>query len=165
MADTSFGPKFYRKHGGDEMVVASGGKLTVEAGGEINHNYLERNIRMRCTAAEVNAGKTILAAVAGCKYRMVDCVAIAIGGAAGAVTTVDVLGTQTSGVKLVAFGQASLTQSSVLKAGGTGATVLADGASYVANDVNTAVTVGKTGSAMTTATHVDIILTYVIECV
>lgn len=31
----SYGPKVYRKQGGNEMVVASGGKITVEAGGEI----------------------------------------------------------------------------------------------------------------------------------
>lgn len=31
----SYAPKVYRKQGGDEMVVASGGKITVESGGEI----------------------------------------------------------------------------------------------------------------------------------
>lgn len=30
----SYAPKAYRKQGGDEFVVASGGKITVEAGGE-----------------------------------------------------------------------------------------------------------------------------------
>lgn len=30
MADASYGPKVYLKQGGDEMVVASGGKITVE---------------------------------------------------------------------------------------------------------------------------------------
>jgi hypothetical protein len=51
----------------------------------------------------------------------------------------------------------------VLKAGGAGAAVLADGASYVQNDVNTAITIGKTGSSVTTATSIDVILTYVLE--
>jgi len=160
----SYSTKVYNKHGGDEMVVASGGAITVETGGEIYHSYLVRNLRSRCSIAEINAGKTLLAAVDGFKYRMVDCTAIAVGGSAATVTTVDILGTQSaSGVKLVAFAQGNLTRSTVLKPGITGATVLADGASFVACDENTAITIGKTGSDVATATHVDVILSYVIE--
>ena len=123
-----------------------------------------KNIRTRFTIAQVNAGTTLLAAIPGHKYRMVGCEAIAIGGAAGAVTTVDVLATQSgSAAKLVAFAQASLTRSAVLKAGGTGAAVLADGASFVACDENKAITVGKTGSTATTATHIDVNFTYVLD--
>lgn len=123
-----------------------------------------QNIRTRFTIAQVNSGATLLAAIPGHKYRMVGCTAISVGGAAGAVTTVDVLGTQSSsGVKLVAYAQASLTQSTVLRDGASGGTVLADGASYVANDANTAITVGKTGSSVTTATHIDVNFSYVIE--
>jgi predicted RecA/RadA family phage recombinase len=121
-------------------------------------------IRKRFTVAQVNAGATLLPAIAGAKYRMVAATAISIGGAAGAVTTVDILATlSSSSRKLVAFAQASLTQSTVLKDGGTGATVLADGASYTANDAGTAVTVGKTGADVTVATHIDVSLTYMIE--
>lgn len=119
-----------------------------------------RNIRTRFTIAQVNAGASILAAVAGYKYRLIDCKAIAIGGAVGTLTTVDILGTQTTSQKLVAFAQASLTRSAVLTAGGSGAAVLADGASFVQNDANTAITIGKTGGTGDTATHVDVILTY-----
>lgn len=126
-------------------------------------NTSTHTIRKRFTIAEVNAGATLLAAIAGFKYRMIDVIGIAIGGAVGTLTTVDVLGTQTSGVKLAAFAQASLTQSTVLRPGVSGTTVLADGASFVANDVNTAVTIGKTGGTGDTATHVDIILTYAVE--
>lgn len=135
------------------------------SGNEIfDRSQATQNIRQRFTIAEINAGATLLAAIPGHKYRMIRCTAISVGGAAGAVTTVDVLATQsTSSVKLVAYAQASLTQSAVLKDGGSGATVLADGASYVANDANTAITVGKTGSSVTTATHIDINFTYVIE--
>lgn len=123
-----------------------------------------RNLRTRFTIAQVNAGATILAAVASYKYRLIECLAIAIGGAAATGTTVDILGTQAaSGVKLVAYAQASLTQSAVLKAGGSGAAVLADGASYVQNDANTAITIGKTGGTFATATHIDVVLTYALE--
>lgn len=120
--------------------------------------------RFHVAVADVNAGLTLLAALSGYKYRLLDAFAIAIGGAAGAVTTVDVLGTQAaSGVKLVAFGQAQLTQSTVVRAGATGGTVLADGASFAVNDVNTAITIGKTGSSVTTSTFIDVFLTYTIE--
>lgn len=121
------------------------------------------NVRKRLTIAQVNAGVELVAAVSGKSIRMVDCKAIAIGGAAGAVTTVDVTGTSTTSRKLVAFAQASLTQSTVLTAGGSGATVLADGASYTANDAGTAINVSKTGSSITTATHIDVIFDYVLE--
>ena len=129
----------------------------------VNDGYVAQNVRKRFTIAEVNAGATIVPARPGYAFRMVDASAISVGGAAGAVTTVDILGTSTTSRKLVAFAQASLTQSTVLKAGGSGATVLADGASYTANDANTAITIGKTGSNVTTATHIDVVFTFVAE--
>lgn len=122
-----------------------------------------RTIRKRLTIAQINAGVAFLPALPGLKYRLVDAQAIAYGGAVGAVTTVDILGTQSTSVKLVAFGQAALTQSTVLRPGISGATVLADGASFAPCDVNTAITVGKTGSAITTATGVDISVSYALE--
>jgi hypothetical protein len=123
-----------------------------------------QTLRQRVTTAQVNAGLTLLPAVAGYKYRLVDASAIAIGGAASGLTTLDILGTQaTASVKLVAFGQAALTQSALVRAGSSGGVVLADGASFVDNDVNTGITIGKTGSALATATAVDVQLTYILE--
>lgn len=123
-----------------------------------------RSVRRRCTIDEINAGVTILAANTGYKYRIVGVTAIAYGGAVGGTTTVDILGTQAAGsVQLVTFAQANLTQSTLLFDGGSGSVILADGASYVANDVSTAITVGKTGGSLTTATGVDIKIEYAIE--
>lgn len=161
MADATIAAKTQRT--GDGFTIASGGTLTVDSGGSVVGGLVQ-TIRTRFTVAQVNAGATILAAVAGLKYRLVDIAAIAIGGAASAVTTVDVLATQAaSGVKLAAFAQASLTQSTVLRPGVSGTTVLADGASFVQNDANTAITIGKTGSSVATATHIDVILSYALE--
>lgn len=121
-------------------------------------------VRERFTIAQVNAGATLVPALPGLKVRMVDASAIAIGGAVGATTTVDILATQSaSGVKLVAFAQASLTQNTQLRSGGAGAAILAGGVSYAQNDVNTAITVGKTGADVTTATHIDVLFTYTLE--
>lgn len=123
-----------------------------------------RNVRKRFTISQINAGAGLLPAVAGYKYRLLNAKAIAYGGSVGATTTVDILATQgAASVKLVAFAQTSLTQSTVLSPGGTGATVLADGASFVPNDAGTALTIGKTGSALTTATGIDVILDYILE--
>lgn len=124
-----------------------------------------QSLRVRATAAQVNAGLTLLPARAGIQYQMQDMVMIAIGGNAATATTVDVLGTQsTSSVKLLAVAVAALTQSSVVRAGAANASVLADGASFVANDANTAITLGKTGSSLATATHIDVLLTYRTIC-
>lgn len=130
----------------------------------INAGTIVYSHRQRVTIAEINAGATLLAAITDKSYRLVGCKAIAYGGAAGAVTTVDILGTQSaSSVKLVAYAQAGLTQSAVLKDGDSSSAVLADGASYVACDAASAITIGKTGSDVTTATGVDVILQYTIE--
>ncbi len=117
-------------------------------------------LRTRTAIAAVNAGATLLAAIAGYKYQLLDAYAIAVGGAATTGTTVDILGTQSTAVKLVAFGQAALTQSALVRAGSSGGVILADGASFVQNDVNTAITIGITGSSFTVATSIDTVLTY-----
>lgn len=122
------------------------------------------SIRRRFTIAEINAGATLLIAFAGFKIRLVDAKMIAIGGAVGATTTVDILATQGgSSVKLLAVAIAALTQSAVVRMGAANATVLADGASFVSNDAGTGITVGKTGATATTATHVDVIADFVLE--
>ena len=159
----SYNAANYAEQGGANWVI--GGTLTVTAGGHIAdaNGPLVHNKRQRFTIAQINAGAELLPAIVGKSYRMVDCKAIAIGGAATTVTTVDVLGTSSTSRKLVAFAQASLTQSTVLTAGESGAAVLADGASYTANDANTAINVGKTGGSVAGATHIDIIFDYVIE--
>lgn len=119
-------------------------------------------IRKRATIAELNAGVEMLPAILGRKYSMVDCHMTAIGGASTAVTTVDVLATLSTAQKLMAGAQATMTQSTLVRAGGTGGAVLADGASFIPMDANTAITLGVTGSDITTATHVDVVFFYTI---
>jgi hypothetical protein len=123
--------------------------------------YDKMGLRRRVTLAEINAGTTILPALFGYKYRVTDMRMISIGGAVGATTTVDILGTQSAAsVKLLAVAIAALTQSAVVRAGAANASVLADGASFAECDVNTGISVSKTGATATTATAVDVELDF-----
>ena len=143
--------------------------LTGDLTGQVRFNMISVAgrtlvLRKRVTIAQVNAGATLIPALPGIKLRMIDEQIIAIGGAAGAVTTVDILATQAAaGVKLVAHAQVALTRSSLLRAGDANSAILADGASFMQNDVNTAITIGKTGAAVTTATNFDVQIEYQLE--
>ncbi len=159
-SDLTYSPKVHKADGGDTLVLESGGKIAAALS---TIPGVVQSLRSRVVMATINAGGTLLAAIPGYKVRMVDCKVIAYGGAVGTLTTVDILGTQTNGVKLAAFAQAALTQSTVLTAGGTNGAVLADGASFVACDAGTAITIGKTGGTGDTATGVDVIFDYVLE--
>lgn len=119
-----------------------------------------RVARVRTTTAAVNAGATLLPAVAGLKWGLVDATIISVGGSAAGATAVTISGTQAaSPAVLISAAVAALTQSTVVKPNTASVTVLADGASYVLNDVNTAITIAKTGGALTTSTNIDVILT------
>jgi hypothetical protein len=149
-----------KREGGRVLVVDRTNKNGFIAGGAIVHH-----LRQRVTVANVNAGATLVAAPgAGFALRVVDVAMIAIGGAAAGATSVDILATQAAGsVKVAANAVAGLTQSAVLRAGAANSAVLADGASFTATDENTAITIGKTGGALATATNIDVLLSYVID--
>lgn len=129
--------------------------------GQIN---TERTLRLRFTVAQVNAGATIVPALAGYKFRLTDLTMVAVGGNASGATAVVVQGVQAaSTVSLISAAVAALTQSAVVKPHTASVTVLADGASFVTCDANSALTVGKTGGSLATSTNIDVILTYAIE--
>jgi len=121
-------------------------------------------LRYRATVAVINAGFTLLTALVGFKYQLVECAAIAYGGAVSGLTALQVSGTQAgSAAVLFSYAQASLAQSTVLKTATAGTTILADGASFAPCDAGAAVTVAKTGGSAATATGVDIIVSYTIQ--
>lgn len=121
-------------------------------------------IRTRFTIAQVEAGATVVFADRRNKLRLVDVSLIAIGGAATGATDVRILATQSgASVALLIAAVAGLTQNALLRAGAANATIIAGGLSYVANDINTAITIGKTGGALATATHIDVILEYAVD--
>lgn len=122
------------------------------------------SVRRRFTIAEVNAGATLLPAIPGFKYRINDAIMIAVGGAVTSATSVNILGTLAAVSRiLLAVAVAALTQSAVVRMGAANAVVLADGASFTAGDVNTAITVITVGSAITVATHVDVIVEFSLD--
>jgi hypothetical protein len=135
------------------------GRVVSQAGGGAVYNQ-----RFRVSIANVNTGVTLLPAQAGIKYRLVDTTIIAVGGAVATCTAVTLSGTQAaSGAVLQSVAVAALTQSTLVKPNTANSTVLADGASFVTNDVNTAITIAKTGASCATATNVDVILSYALE--
>jgi len=123
-----------------------------------------QHLRTRVTTAQVNAGHTLLAAVAGRSYRLVDCSMIAIGGAAATATAVRLNGTQSASVvQLVSNTVGALTQNTRVLAGVTSnSSILAGGASFIACDANTAITIDKSGSNLATATDIDVLMSYVL---
>lgn len=152
--------KFFKRSSGAEMFAIDGNNGVVYKAGE------QRVWRVRATAAEVNAGtKEVLAAVPGYKIQITDVTLIAIGGNAGTATSVDIVTTQSgSAVRPIVAAVAALTRSAVVKPNSANVTVLADGASFAPNDANTAVLVSKQsgGGALDTATHIDVIISYVL---
>jgi len=121
--------------------------------------------RTRVTLAQINAGHTVLPAIAGYKYRMQDMALIAVGGTTAGITGILIRGTQAASVVKLMDGKiAGLSRSTLLRAGtATNGVILADGASFEANDANTAITVIKDGSDLSGATHIDVLLTYTVE--
>jgi hypothetical protein len=162
-ADASYNTKVAIKQGGSVLQVAAGGTVAIDSGATftLGDRAMVQAVRRRCTIAEVNAGVTILAAVAGYAYRMIDAYIIAYGGNVGGATGIDLTATLSTSRKLVAFKTAGMTQSTMLRAGtATNGVLLADGASFTANDANTAITLIKDGSDVTTATGVDIAVVF-----
>ena len=123
-----------------------------------------QHLRVRTTTANVNAGATLLPAIPGRSYRLVDATMISIGGNAAGATAIRITGTQSaSSVQLVSNTVGSLTQSTRVLAGVTAnSSILADGASFTACDANTAITLTASGT-LTTSTNIDVLLSYVVD--
>ena len=123
-----------------------------------------QHLRVRTTTANVNAGATLLPAIPGRSYRLVDASMISIGGAAAGATAIRITGTQSaSSVQLVSNTVGALTQSTRVLAGVTAnSSILADGASFSACDANTAITLTASGT-LTTSTNIDVLLSYVVD--
>jgi hypothetical protein len=134
----------------------------------INNNFVEfgvvKNQRTRVTLAQLVAGFTLLPALPGVKWRLLDAGMIAVGATATTATSVNIIGTRAgSAVQLVVNAVSALTRSTWLRMGAANSVILADGASHTACDANTPITViGVTGT-LAAATAIDVILTFVAD--
>jgi hypothetical protein len=121
-------------------------------------------LRQRVLVADVNAGLVLLAPQPNLIYRLQDVALIAIGGAASGATDVRILATQSAAsAALLIAAIAGLTQNTLLRAGAANAAILAAGASFIRNDVNTGISIGKTGGALATATAIDVLMEFTVE--
>lgn len=119
----------------------------------------KRTYMERLTTEQVNAGVLAVPRSPGRIYTVVDGWVRAIGGAAGANTSVDVTD-DTTGTIAMSFARAGLSQNAVLRAGATNTTC---------TNLNTALAQGEgikvanVGTAMTTATHLDVCISYLVS--
>lgn len=163
MADATYIPKIQHSNNGDTLTIASGGTLNLESGSTFQWKdaaatpvlYSVHNV----TTAEVNAGHNILPAVAGRTYRILYWGVTARGGAAGAVTAVLLQDTAGSPVNIASIPAAALTQDETCDSGKANVTGgLAGGGALLTADKG--VDIIKSGSDMTTATSLDVVLMY-----
>jgi hypothetical protein len=115
--------------------------------------------RFSVTAAQVNSGLALLPAVAGQRYRVLDAKVIAKGGNAAGATAVVLQGVQsTSTVSLMSATVGALTQNTWVGTNSANVTMLATADTQC--DANQPLSIAKTGSNLTGATEVVVILTY-----
>lgn len=144
--------------------------VSLAAGGTDVSQTGNFTVRTRVTLAEMNAGKTLLGAYAGAKWKISDVKVIAIGGAAAATadaTGVAVYGTKAGTVTaLYTALLAALTENAVCQINTADTSVATAGALFAANDVKTAITCKAVSAGafdLITATHFDVILTVCLE--
>ena len=136
--------------------------------GDARADGISFNVRLRVTTSDMNAGKEVLPALSGKRYRIIDCHVIAVGGdmEASVATGIAICGTQTTPQKLFEVLLEAGVQSAICRPGDANTNILADGASFVQNDANTAITVRTVTAGnydLITCTHIDINITYALE--
>lgn len=128
---------------------------------KLGYNDNVFQLRERVATADVNAGYTLLPAIRGYKYRIIDMALISEGGAASGATSVNIIGTRAAAaVQLLAAAVAGLTQNTLLRAGAANAAILAAGASFEELDAETAITIDNVGGALATTTFIHALITY-----
>ena len=120
----------------------------------------KRNYTAKLAIASINSGTIVIPGVAEHQITVTDAYCKAIGGAVGAVTTIDIQTTAGTPVTVATFAQAQLTENAVLRAGATGTATAMLG---VANAKGVGIRVIKAGSDITTATHVVVSIDYVVS--
>ena len=118
------------------------------------------NLRRELTAAEIHTGATVITVPAGLSFRLVGARAVATAATCTTSTSVDLIANTTH---LVVFATASLVRSTVLEDGETGATVIADGASYSAQTAGQDITIADVTGTTAGCTSVIFNITYTLQ--
>lgn len=147
MADATYKPAVYRKQGGDDLVVASGGTLDVESGGafkiagtQVTSSAAELNVNYGVTAGTVTASKVVVVGA----NKNIDTLTIADSGlklGSGAGTAVTATAAEINVLDAVTAGTAAASKAAVLGANKNLDTlVIADGGLCLGATAGTAVT-------------------------
>lgn len=126
-----------------------------------------KTFRQRFTVAQLTTAGlafTSCPALPGVRWRLVDAMMIAIGGAATTSTSINIAGTvSAAAAELLVVAVAALTQSALVRAGAANAVILANGASFTQMDANAALIAHSVGGTPTVATAIDMTIDYVAD--
>jgi len=120
-----------------------------------------RTYYAQIAVADVNTGVLAVPRAPGRIYTVVDGWMRAIGGAAGSLTSIDVTD-DTTGTVALSFEAAGLAENAVLRAGATNTTVTNAGTALTQGE---GILVKNVGTAVDTATHVDVCIHYLVTSV
>jgi len=154
----------YAEQGGARSVIGAAGELdiigTLKKNGVDLTEQLTFTYAARHTLIELNAGITICAAIAGKKYKVTHYYFRVIGGAATAATDVRLQDSNSSPVVVVTMAVAGLAEDDEIDSDDTIANITKGAGWMTALTAAKSLDVVKTGSAMTTMTHLDVIVEY-----
>ena len=145
-------------------VTASASELNSLAGKTVNLLGVDPvvySMQDSVSLAELNAGKTLITAVAGRTITILDWVVIPVGGAVAACTAVTMSDTAGSPVLVATIPQADATEDAILRPWTTN---IVNGAAGIGAALTAAkgLTIEKTGSAATTVTSLTVRVSYTI---
>jgi hypothetical protein len=75
VADATYNPSVYRKQGGNELVIASGGTITTESGGYVKKHVTTRAVADVATAIPLGSICGVVASTTGPVYKLATPVA------------------------------------------------------------------------------------------
>ena len=160
-ATAILGKFFVKNSSGTEIAVYDTDGYLYQNGTKITKTAAQLNagtiaFYQRVTTAEVNSGLALLTPSATGQYRLMDIKLRAIGGNASAATSVEIT-EETSGAIFFQAPVANLTQNVTI---GVDAANIVDTNLGIASVAGKKILIGKTGSSLATATHIDVLMIY-----
>lgn len=149
------------------LVVTKGIRNGTPEASDSIYKDVVKSVRKRFTAAQVNAsgGTPVVEGIPGHKLRLVNATLVAVGGNSAGATHVELASKQgESAVKLVRVAVAGLADNAVTNMfAASNVTLLNAGASLASNNAGEPINITRVTNNLTGATHVDVILEYVVE--